>query len=126
MSTFQIVSSYRLGGVTTMDDTSRLFEEQPKREDSVLSLPKKQRKKPKSHELCMAAQAGNIQEVKRLLHKGEDPSKGDYDDRTPLHMAAAGMHYHFLLIYLSLVDTYFLLIYLFHPRRILRYSQNFV
>jgi hypothetical protein len=45
----------------------------------------------KAHELCLAAATGHLEEVRRLLKKGEDPSLGDYDERTPLHMAAAGM-----------------------------------
>lgn len=45
----------------------------------------------KAHELCLAASSGDTDEVRRLLKKGEDPSHGDYDERTPLHMAAAGM-----------------------------------
>jgi len=40
-------------------------------------------------ELCAAAAAGDLSELRRLLRKKADPSKADYDGRTPLHLAAS-------------------------------------
>ena len=39
-------------------------------------------------ELCMASVAGDVAKVRALLHHGADPTKVDYDLRTPLHVAA--------------------------------------
>eukprot|EP00762_Andalucia_godoyi_P006268 ANDGO_05825.mRNA.1 Ammonium transporter 1 len=44
-------------------------------------------------ESCAAASSGDISELKRIVKKGGDPSLGNYDGRTPLHLAAAGGHY---------------------------------
>ena len=43
--------------------------------------------------LCDAAGSGNIEQVRQLLKSGADPSLGDYDQRTPLHVAAANGHH---------------------------------
>ena len=43
--------------------------------------------------LCDAAGSGNIEQVRQLLKSGADPSRGDYDERTPLHVAAANGHH---------------------------------
>uniref|UniRef100_A0A7S2VEY5 Ammonium transporter AmtB-like domain-containing protein n=1 Tax=Entomoneis paludosa TaxID=265537 RepID=A0A7S2VEY5_9STRA len=40
-------------------------------------------------DLCYAASIGNIDEAKRLVNKGVKPGESDYDNRTPLHLAAA-------------------------------------
>lgn len=42
--------------------------------------------------LCDAAGAGNLDAVRHLIKGKADPSKGDYDSRTPLHVAAANGH----------------------------------
>ena len=39
--------------------------------------------------ICSASCEGNTAEIKRLIAKGGDPSEGDFDGRTPLHLAAA-------------------------------------
>ena len=39
--------------------------------------------------LCDAASEGNIDSLKLILEHGIDPNTGDYDNRTPLHLAAA-------------------------------------
>jgi Ankyrin repeats (3 copies) len=36
---------------------------------------------------CNAASAGDIEELKKLRAKGVDLNQGDYDNRTPLHVA---------------------------------------
>eukprot|EP00301_Raphidiophrys_heterophryoidea_P004129 c11819_g1_i1.p1 GENE.c11819_g1_i1~~c11819_g1_i1.p1 ORF type:complete len:870 (-),score=227.03 c11819_g1_i1:956-3565(-) len=43
-------------------------------------------------ELCSAAARGDLAEMKRLLRKGADPNLGDYNKRTPLHIAASNGH----------------------------------
>ncbi|KAL6060416.1 Ammonium transporter [Balamuthia mandrillaris] len=45
-----------------------------------------------THQLCAAAAIGDLAELKRLCKKHANPSLGDYDGRTPLHVAAAGGH----------------------------------
>ncbi|WP_262056459.1 glutaminase [Streptomyces sp. STR69] len=42
--------------------------------------------------LCWAASQGDLDEVRRLASAGADISTGDYDGRTPLHLAAAEGH----------------------------------
>ena len=42
--------------------------------------------------LCWAAGQGDLDEVRRLASAGADISTGDYDGRTPLHLAAAEGH----------------------------------
>ena len=42
--------------------------------------------------LCDAAGNGNLDFVRQLIKAGCDPSRGDYDRRTPLHIAAANGH----------------------------------
>ena len=42
--------------------------------------------------LCDAASAGDLDALKLILEHGVDPNSGDYDDRTPLHLAAAEGH----------------------------------
>jgi ankyrin repeat protein len=39
--------------------------------------------------LCDAASAGDLDTLKLILEHGVDPNCGDYDSRTPLHLAAA-------------------------------------
>lgn len=39
--------------------------------------------------LCDAASTGNMVMLQRLLEHGVDPNVGDYDNRTPFHLAAA-------------------------------------
>ena len=43
-------------------------------------------------ELCTAAGAGDMVQVKRLVEFGVDPTIGDYDKRTALHVSAAEGH----------------------------------
>jgi 60kDa lysophospholipase len=43
-------------------------------------------------EMCNAASLGDLSTLRRLIDVGVDPSLGDYDRRTPLHLAAAGGH----------------------------------
>lgn len=43
-------------------------------------------------EMCAAASAGDLAEVKRLVKKGANPNASDYDRRSALHLAAAGGH----------------------------------
>lgn len=45
-----------------------------------------------TQELCAASSAGDVNEVRRLIKKEANPGFGDYDGRTPLHLAAAGGH----------------------------------
>ena len=40
-------------------------------------------------ELCAAAAASDLAELRRLLRKKADPRQADYDGRTPLHLAAS-------------------------------------
>ena len=42
--------------------------------------------------LCTAVFEGNVTLLKRLLHAGAPPETADYDGRTCLHIAAAGVH----------------------------------
>mmetsp|Transcript_119754 Transcript_119754/g.298737 ORF Transcript_119754/g.298737 Transcript_119754/m.298737 type:complete len:800 (-) Transcript_119754:221-2620(-) len=42
--------------------------------------------------LCTAAARGDVKELQVLLDKGLDPDMGDYDFRTPLHLAAEEFH----------------------------------
>lgn len=44
-------------------------------------------------ELIWAASTGDISEIKRTIALGVDINKGDYDNRTALHLAAAEGHY---------------------------------
>jgi glutaminase len=39
--------------------------------------------------LCAAAACGDLSELRRLVARGADASRGDYDGRTPLHLAAS-------------------------------------
>lgn len=41
---------------------------------------------------CTAASYGDVETVRALRAKGVDLNKGDYDKRTPLHVAASGGH----------------------------------
>jgi len=43
-------------------------------------------------QLCQAASDGALRYVQRLIKGGGDITLGDYDGRTPLHLAAAGNH----------------------------------
>ena len=43
-------------------------------------------------QLCQAASDGALRYVQRLIRGGGDITLGDYDGRTPLHLAAAGNH----------------------------------
>ena len=38
-------------------------------------------------EMCVAAAAGDIEQIKRLIRNGVDPDAADYDGRTALHLA---------------------------------------
>ena len=40
-------------------------------------------------ELIYAASEGRIRDIQRLVARGADLDQGDYDLRTPLHLAAA-------------------------------------
>lgn len=42
--------------------------------------------------MIQAADTGDINEVKILLAKGASINEGDYDNRTPLHLAVSGGH----------------------------------
>ena len=42
--------------------------------------------------LCDAASTGDLDTLKLILEHGIDPNCGDYDDRAPLHLAAAEGH----------------------------------
>lgn len=42
--------------------------------------------------MCAAAGSGDIDEVKYLLKQGASVNQGDYDNRTPLHLAASEGH----------------------------------
>jgi hypothetical protein len=39
--------------------------------------------------MCAAAAAGNVERLAELIAGGAIPSQGDYDHRTPLHLAAS-------------------------------------
>jgi len=39
--------------------------------------------------MCDFASAGDVENLKLLLNNGVDPNQGDYDRRTPLHLACA-------------------------------------
>jgi glutaminase len=41
---------------------------------------------------CSAAASGDIESLEKLLRAGADLSLGDYDTRTPLHLASATGH----------------------------------
>ena len=41
---------------------------------------------------CSAAASGDVEVLNKLLGKRADLNKGDYDNRTPLHLAAATGH----------------------------------
>jgi len=43
-------------------------------------------------EFLKLACAGSLPEIKNLVEKGANPAEGDYDKRTPLHIAAANGH----------------------------------
>ncbi|EKX34968.1 hypothetical protein GUITHDRAFT_80170, partial [Guillardia theta CCMP2712] len=43
-------------------------------------------------ELCEAAYAGNVEQVRRLLDNGVNVNDSDYDGRTALHLAACEGH----------------------------------
>ena len=45
-----------------------------------------------SAELCTAASAGDLTQVRRLVDNRVDPNSGDYDKRTALHLAASEGH----------------------------------
>lgn len=45
-----------------------------------------------TRELCKAASEGNLATLKALIAKGTHPDQGDYDGRTPMHLAASGGH----------------------------------
>jgi Amt family ammonium transporter len=47
-------------------------------------------------EFMKLAASGNLQGIKNLTEKGANPAEGDYDKRTPLHIAAANGHSHVL------------------------------
>lgn len=51
--------------------------------------------------LIWAASQGDLSEVRRLRHCGVDLDRGDYDDRTALHLAAAEGHLHVVEYLLS-------------------------
>jgi glutaminase len=51
--------------------------------------------------LIEAANQGDLMAVQYLLSIGADPSSGDYDRRTPLHLAAAGGHLDVVQVLLS-------------------------
>jgi ankyrin repeat protein len=42
---------------------------------------------------CNAASAGDVKELRRLKAKGVDLNHGDYDNRTPLHVACGAGHF---------------------------------
>jgi ankyrin repeat protein len=42
-----------------------------------------------AREMCSAAAAGDLDEIRRLVRKGADVNAADYDGRTALHVAAA-------------------------------------
>lgn len=42
--------------------------------------------------MCGAAATGNLEEMKRLFENGVDVNGGDYDARTPLHLASSNGH----------------------------------
>lgn len=50
--------------------------------------------------LCEFAAKGQLDRIQHLVNSGADPFKGDYDGRTPMHLAAAEGHLH-ILQYLS-------------------------
>jgi Amt family ammonium transporter len=47
-----------------------------------------------TQELIEACARGNLGLAKKLVRAGADPQRGDYDARTPLHLAAASGHLH--------------------------------
>jgi len=60
--------------------------------DSGLSNPRRPRAEMSADEatyLCAAAAAGDIDELRRLLARGIDINRADYDGRTALHLAAS-------------------------------------
>ena len=44
--------------------------------------------------ICSAAAVGDINEIFRLFNQNSDMNQGDYDARTPLHLASANGHFH--------------------------------
>lgn len=42
---------------------------------------------------CNAASAGDLETLSKLHDKGVDLNKGDYDNRTPLHVSCGAGHY---------------------------------
>eukprot|EP00164_Ancoracysta_twista_P003815 GFYU01005112.1.p1 GENE.GFYU01005112.1~~GFYU01005112.1.p1 ORF type:complete len:584 (-),score=219.80 GFYU01005112.1:42-1562(-) len=53
--------------------------------------------------LCDLAATGNAPDMKRNCENGLDPTEGDYDMRTPLHLAASNGH---IEVVKQLVETY--------------------
>jgi glutaminase len=43
---------------------------------------------------CSCASTGDTEQLQRMEILGTDLNKGDYDARTPLHLAASNGHYH--------------------------------
>lgn len=41
---------------------------------------------------CSCAANGDLEGISRLYNSGVDLTRGDYDARTPLHLASAGGH----------------------------------
>lgn len=42
--------------------------------------------------MCAAAGSGDLEEVKNLINHGASVNQGDYDQRTPLHLAVSEGH----------------------------------